>query len=166
MVLHIYLQLILNIIKSSKYLFLFYNRSISTRIFRMWPFFWYWINCMTKTIIWIIFKWNTLQNRLYSYMNSIKRQVPTQVGIHLACSLPKPFLAWAFKRSSWPCRSFTIRISKYTGYCWYISQWFRKIILSCCIFSFFFNGYFIPGSFSSLIDFYFCFIMTWDISCE
>ena len=37
----------------------------------------------------------------------------TQVGIHLACSLPKPFLACAFKRSSWFCRSFTMRISKH-----------------------------------------------------
>ena len=35
----------------------------------------------------------------------------TQVGIHLACSLPKPFLACAFKRSSWYCRSLTMRIS-------------------------------------------------------
>ncbi len=33
------------------------------------------------------------------------------VGFHLACSLAKPFLAYALRRSSWPFRSFTNRMS-------------------------------------------------------
>lgn len=33
------------------------------------------------------------------------------VGFHLACSLPKPFLAYARRRSSCPFRSFTSRMS-------------------------------------------------------
>ena len=33
------------------------------------------------------------------------------VGFHLACSFPNPFTAYARRRSDWPLRSFTMRMS-------------------------------------------------------
>jgi hypothetical protein len=76
----------------------------------MWPFFRNRIDSMSKCIIWIVFKGHTLKGIKSRFINSEEWNL-TQVGIHFACSLPKPFRAWAFKRSSWFCRSLTIRIS-------------------------------------------------------
>lgn len=41
---------------------------------------------------------------------SYSKQTPA-VGFHLACSLPKPFFAYALNFNSWPLRSFMIKIS-------------------------------------------------------
>ena len=82
-----------------------------TGMFGMWPFFRDRINCMSKTIIRIIFERYALENSIQRCWTN-GRDLLTQVGIHLACSFPKPFLACAVNRSSCPCRSLTIRMSK------------------------------------------------------
>ena len=67
---------------------------------------------MTKTIVRIILEWDTLRSKGFLCYSGCSSNSLTQVGIHFACSLPKPFLACAFKRSSWLFRSLTMRISK------------------------------------------------------
>lgn len=47
---------------------------------------------------------------LRALSGSYSKDTPA-VGFHLACSFPKPFLAYALSRSSWPLRSFTTKIS-------------------------------------------------------
>lgn len=47
---------------------------------------------------------------LRALSGSYSKDTPA-VGFHLACSFPKPFLAYARSRSSWPLRSFTTKMS-------------------------------------------------------